>query len=112
MSDHVFFKNGILKKVKNIEKFHMDSEKSINLFEIKKDRSTDYLLNNYFVYQFVNNFLALLLCKIHDFDFFDFDDFFQIFVISRKNEILIELSYWLGMYVPYIFKVFPHLLCI
>ena len=33
------------------------------------------------------------------------DDFFQIFVISRScTEILIELNFWLGMYVPYILK--------
>ena len=31
-------------------------------------------------------------------------DFFQIFVISRNNEIPIKSNYWLGMYVPYIFK--------
>ena len=30
------FKNGILKNVKKIEKIHMDSEKSINSFGIKK----------------------------------------------------------------------------
>ena len=41
----------------------MDSEKSINSFQIKKDRLPDYLLNCYFVYQFVNKFSALLLCK-------------------------------------------------
>ena len=35
----------------------MDSEKSINSFEIKKDRLRDYLFNNYFVYQFFYNFL-------------------------------------------------------
>ena len=76
----------------------MDSEKSINSFEIKMDRLPDYLLNNYFVYQFVKNFFALL-CKINLFDFFDMADFFLIFVISRNIEILIESNYWLGMYV-------------
>ena len=45
----------------------MDSEKSINSFEIKKDMSSDYLLKNYFVYQFFNNCSTLLLCKINDF---------------------------------------------
>ena len=42
----------------------MDSEKLVNLFKMKKDRLLDYLLNNYFLYQFVNNFSALLLCTI------------------------------------------------
>ena len=32
----------------------------------------DFLLNNYFVYQF-NNFSASLLCKINVFNFFDMD---------------------------------------
>ena len=47
----------------------MDSVKSINLFETKKGyRVPDYLLNDFF-YQFVNNFLALLLfCEINVFD--------------------------------------------
>ena len=31
-------------------------------------------------------------------------DLFQIFVISRSAEILIESNFWLGMYVPYILK--------
>ena len=30
--------------------------------------------------------------------------FLQISVISRSTEILIELNFWLGMYVPYIFS--------
>ena len=38
----------------------MDSEKPINSFEIKKDRLPDYLLKNYFVYQFFDNFSGLL----------------------------------------------------
>ena len=50
----------------------MDSEISINSFEIKKDRLPDYLLNNYFIYQFVNNSSELLLlCRINVLDFFD-----------------------------------------
>ena len=60
----------------------------------------DYLLNNYFVYQFINSFSALLLCKINFLDFFEMDDFFQIFVILRNTEILMELNYWLGIYSP------------
>ena len=50
------------------------------------------------------NFSALLLCKVNVLDFFDTGDFFQIFVISRNTEILIEWNYWLGMYVPNILK--------
>ena len=30
--------------------------------------------------------------------------FFQISVMSRDTEILIESNYWLGMNVPFIFK--------
>ena len=47
----------------------MDSEKSVNSFEMKKTL-LDYLLNNYFIHQSFNNFLALLLCKINVLDFF------------------------------------------
>ena len=56
----------------------------------------------HFVYQFVTNFSELVLCKINILDFFDMGDFFQIFVISRNTEILIEPNYWLGMNVPFI----------
>ena len=87
-----------MKNFWKIEKIHMDSEKSINSFEIKKDRLPDYLLKNYFVYQFFNNFSALLLYKINFLHFFDTGDFFQIFVISRNTEILIESNYWLGIH--------------
>ena len=34
---------------KKIELFFMDSEKSINVFEINKDRLPDYLLSNFFL---------------------------------------------------------------
>ena len=32
----IFFENAILKHIKQIEKIHMDSEKSMNSFEMKK----------------------------------------------------------------------------
>ena len=57
-----------------------------------------------FFYQFVDNFSALLLCKINVLDIFDTGNFFQIFVISRSTEILIESNFWLEMYVTYILK--------
>ena len=80
----------------------MDSERSINLFEIKKDRLLNYLLNNYFFNQFFNNFLILLLCQMNIFDFFDTGDFFKIFVVSQSTEILFKLNFWFGVYVSYI----------
>ena len=49
------------------------------------DRLPDYSLD-----KFVNKFSALLLCKINFLDIFDVGDFFQIFVVSRSTEILIE----------------------
>ena len=63
----------------------MDSEKPINLFEMKqKDTLSEYLLNDYFVYQFVNNFSELLLlCKINVLDFFDMNDFFNFYYIAK-----------------------------
>ena len=67
-----------------------------------KDGLTDYVLINYFFYQFDNNFLVLLLYKINVFNIFDVGDFFQIFVISRSTEILIKSTLWLVMYVLYI----------
>ena len=76
----------------------MDSEKSINSFELeKKNLLPDYLLNNSFVYQFVYNFLPLWLCKVNVLDVFDTADLFEIFVILRNTEILIVSN--LGMYV-------------
>ena len=41
-------------------------------------------------YQFINNFSALLLCKINKRDILDRGDYFQILLISRSTEILIE----------------------
>ena len=65
----------------------------------------DYLFNSSLVYQFFNNFLALLLLyKINFLDFFDTGDFFQFFFISRNTKILMETNYWLEMYVQYILK--------
>ena len=62
------------------------------------------LIEEFFSYQFVNNFLALLLWKINCLDFFDTGDFFQVFVISRSSKILIESNFWLGMYVRHILE--------
>ena len=39
----------IMKGVEKIEKIQKDSRKSINLFEIKTDRSPDYLWDNFFL---------------------------------------------------------------
>ena len=63
-------------------------------------------MKNYVVYQFVNNFSALLLCKINFLDFYDTSDFFQILVISRNTKILIDPIYWLRIHVPYILNRF------
>ena len=52
-----------------------------------------YLLKNIF-HQFINSFSSLL----------DKGEFSSDFFISRSSEILIESNFWLGMYVPYIFK--------
>ena len=60
----------------------MDSEKWTNSFEIQKDRLPDYLLNSY---RFVNDFSALLLCRINDLDFFNMGDFcynFEFWIFS------------------------------
>ena len=45
---------------KKIEKIRMNSEKSIIHLKMKKEKLPDYLLNDYFVYQFFNIFSALL----------------------------------------------------
>ena len=96
----IFFKDGTFINVKKIEKIHMDSEKSINSIEMEKRIwyliiYRKILLSN----QFVNNFSALLLCKINILDIFDMSDVLQIFVTSRHTEILIESNFWLGKYV-------------
>ena len=79
------------KRSKKIEKFK-------KLFKIKKDGLPDNLLKNYFFYQFVSNFLALLLCKINVLDIYDMGDSIQIFFTSWNTEILIESNFWLGVY--------------
>ena len=83
----------------------MNSEKSINSFKMKNCKLLDYLLNNSFVYYFVNKFPALLLCKINVLDFFDIGNFFRIFFITQNFKILIESNYWLRMYVPHILNL-------
>ena len=63
----------------------MDSEKSINLFKIKKEKVTWLFIEQFFCYWFVNNFSGLLLCKINILDIFSMDNFFHISYI-RNNE--------------------------
>ena len=58
------------------------------------------------MYLFVNKFSALFLCKINFFDILDMGDIFQVFVISRTTEILIESNFMLAMYVPFILKFY------
>ena len=54
----------------------MDSEKSLNLFEIgKKDR---LLIEKLFFQEFTVNFSALLVCKVNVLDIFDMSDFCYI----------------------------------
>ena len=54
------FRNKFQKR-KKIEKINMDSEKSINLFKIKKSHLVIY---GTLFWQFVDNFSALLLSKM------------------------------------------------
>ena len=54
---------------------------------------------NFFFYESVNNFSALLLRKPNVLDDFNSDDFFRIFTVSRSTEILIESNFCLLMYV-------------
>ena len=50
---------------------------------MRKNRSLEYLLNNYVIYQFVNNFSSLLLlCKINAPGIFNMDVFFK-FLLYR-----------------------------
>ena len=57
----------------------MNSEKSINLFEIEKGYATLLFMGQLFFLQFLNNFPALLSCKICVFDMLNIVDFFLIF---------------------------------
>ena len=64
----------------------MDFEKSINSYEMKKWICNLFIYRAInFVWQFVNKFSALLLCKI----FFWHRWIFQIFIVSRSTKILI-----------------------
>ena len=68
-------------------------EKSISSLKIKKDRSTDQILDNFCFNHFVNNFLTLLLCKITNLDIFNMAYIYEIAFILRGVEILIELLF-------------------
>ena len=59
-------------------------ENSINSFKTKRNIIPVYLLNKYFFYQFVNNFLALLLRKINCPDIFNMVNFFSEFYSIGK----------------------------
>ena len=48
---------------------------------MKQNKLLDFLLDNYFFNQFLNNSLALLLlCKMNFLDIYNIVDFFQIFI--------------------------------
>ena len=70
--------------IKKIERIRMNSKKSINSFEMKKDGLPDYLLNNFYFYQLINNFSALLLFKINVIDIFYMGDFVSDFCYIAK----------------------------
>ena len=77
----LFFQKRYFENVKKKFLNSYGSEKWINLFQMKKkDKLPDYLLNSYFVYQFVHNFSALLLCQINILHFLDLEDFFKFFL--------------------------------
>ena len=71
----------------------MDSNKITNSLKWKKDRSPEYLWDNYFFWHFLNNLSALLLCKIYVFYFFNMVDFFHIFfyIVKYWNSDRIKL---------------------
>ena len=69
--------------VKKIEKIHMDSQKSLNSFEMKNRACRMIIYEKLFFYQFVKNFAALFLCEINVLDIFDMGDFFK-FLLYRE----------------------------
>ena len=64
----------------------------------ENNRLPDHLLDNYFNYEFLNKF-SELLSEINILDVFNMVAFF--YFCCTSNKILIELNFWLGMYVPY-----------
>ena len=60
----------------------MDSEKSINLFKIKENRSTEYLRDNSLFSNLLIT-LALLLCKISIFNIFHINHFSNFSYIAK-----------------------------
>ena len=63
------------------------------------------LIEQLLLNEFVNNFQELLLSKLNVLDMFDMGNFFQIFVISRNTDIIIESNFLAGMYVSYILNI-------
>ena len=55
-------------------------------------------IHSTFIFQFVNNLLALLLCKINLIEIFNRDDFFSEFVASRNIEFLNDSTFTWGIY--------------
>ena len=47
-------------------------------------------------YEFLNNFLKLLLCKTNVLNIFNTADFFQIFVASQNTEDLMNSNFRFG----------------
>ena len=64
----------------------------MNSFGMKKDRLPDYLLSNYFVWQFVNNFPALLLCRMNVLDIFYMGECFR-FLLYVYSEVHDRIKY-------------------
>ena len=76
----------------------MNFKKLLNSFENKKRIRSLIIYRTIFLNLFLNNFLALLLFKTNAVEIFDVGDVKKKF-ISRSTEILIELNFWLGLYV-------------
>ena len=62
----------------------------INKFIWNGKLITWLFIEQLFFWYFLNNFSALLLCRINVFDIFDIGDFFQTIVILQSTVILIE----------------------
>ena len=88
----IFENNKKIKIEEKIKQFVLDSEKSTNLFDTKKKMLPNYLFKNFF-HRFFDKLLSLLLCQINVLSVFNMYDYFQIFGILRRPEILIDSNF-------------------
>ena len=75
----------------------MHSDRLKNQFWLKKSYVTDFFVEQFFFYKFVNDFWELLICKINILRTFWMVDFLKILSHQEVYKVLSETHFSLGM---------------